>query len=56
MAIGMAVILTGVLLAVSELEEDTPVEHAACKVIGHSVLLIGNVGYPVVAVYIVDAE
>ena len=54
--VGRTAVLAGVLLTVSELEEDTPVEHAARKVIGHGILLIGNIGYPVVAIYIIDAE
>ena len=41
---------------VLKFQENTGIELAACQIIRHSILLIGYIRYPVVAVHIVDAE
>ena len=39
-----------------EFKEHAGVEHTAGEIVGDSVLLIGDVSNPIIAVYIVDAE
>ena len=40
----------------SELEEHAAVDLSACQVVGYGILLVGDVGNPVVGVDVVDAE
>ena len=39
-----------------EFHEDSSVELSASQIIRHGILLVGDIGHPVIAVYVVDAE
>lgn len=40
--------MSGMVSCRSEFEEQTQVQHAPCKVVGHGILGVGDVGDPVV--------